>query len=136
MFGVAEAVMILRMAIPVAGPGLDATAQQAATAMFLHHAGEVIGTSPRLLVQLPGAAPSGAVPRSQATALLASYLNDYEEVAVSVESINATSSTRGIVQLKRRYRVPGTTDVRSQAVLLSYELTGGLWLLTELRISG
>jgi hypothetical protein len=96
----------------------------------------VVGGSQRLLVQLPGVAPSGPVPRSQAIALLASYLHDYEEVAVLLESVQTTSPSKGTVQLQRRYRVPGTSDVRTQSVLLGYELTAGVWLLTELRISG
>ena len=136
MFGFAAVALVIRLVLPAGGPDLETTARQASAALLHHDAAAVIGQSPRLLVQLPGVAPSGPVPRSQAIALLASYLHDYEEVAVSVVSAQATTLSKGIVQLTRRYRVPGTDDTRSQSVLLSYELSGGIWTLTELRISG
>jgi hypothetical protein len=136
MFGVAGVVLAFNLALTLSGPDLDATARQAREALLRHDAAQVVGGSPRLLVQLPGVAPSGPVPRSQAIALLTSYLHDYEEVAVLLESVQTTSPSKGIVQLQRRYRVPGTSDLRTQSVLLGYELTGGIWLLTELRISG
>ena len=136
MFGVVSVALLIRLVLPPGGPDLEATAQQVSGALLRHDATAVIGQSPRLLVQLPGVAPSGPVPRSQAIALLASYLHDYEEVAVSVVSVQTTTASKGIVQLTRRYRVPGTDDTRSQSVLLSYELSGGIWTLTELRISG
>ena len=136
IFGFAGAALALRLATASGAPDLAAAAELARTALLRHDAAGVVGESPRLLVQLPGVAPSGPVPRGQAVALLASYLHDYEEVAISLTSIQAPSTTRGIVQLQRSYRVPGTSDLRTQSVLLSYELTGGKWLLAELRISG
>jgi len=136
MFGAAAAALVIRLVLALGGPDLEATAQQASAALLRHDAAAVVGQSPRLLVQLPGVAPSGSVPRSQAIALLASYLNDYEEVTVSVASVQAATASKGIVQLNRRFRVPGTDDTRSQTVLLSYELSGGIWTLIELRISG
>jgi hypothetical protein len=136
MFGPATLAVLIRLLLPPGGPDLEATAQQASGALLRHDAAAIIGQSPRLLVQLPGVAPSGPVPRSQAIALLASYLHDYEEVAVSVASVQSITPSKGVVQLVRRYRVPGTDDTRSQSVLLSYELSGGIWSLTELRISG
>lgn len=136
MFGLPEVALLVRLVLLPGGPDLEAVAQQASAALLHHDAAAVIGQSPRLLVQLPGVAPSGPVPRSQAVALLASYLHDYEEVAVSVVSVQATTGSKGIVQLTRRYRVPGTDDTRSQSILLSYELSGGIWSLAELRISG
>lgn len=136
MFGVASVALLARLVLHPIGPDLEAIAQQARGALLRHEAAAIVGQSPRLLVQLPGVAPSGPVPRSQAIALLESYLRDYEEVEVSVVSVQATPGSNGIVQLARRYRVPGTDDTRSQSVLLSYELSGGIWTLTELRISG
>ncbi|MFI5208947.1 MAG: hypothetical protein ACHQ2E_00755 [Gemmatimonadales bacterium] len=136
MFGLPEVALLLRLTLLPGGPDLEAIAQQASAALLHHDAATVIGQSPRLLVQLPGVAPSGPVPRSQAVALLESYLHDYEEVAVTVVSVQATTGSKGIVQLTRRYRVPGTDDTRSQSILLSYELSGGIWSLAELRISG
>jgi len=136
IFGLTGAVLAVRLALTVGGPDLAVAAEQARAALLRHDAAAVVGESPRLLVQLPGVAPSGPVPRSQAIALIASYLHDYEEVTVSLASIQTPSATRGIVQLQRRYRVPGTSDLRTQSVLLSYELTGGAWVLAELRISG
>lgn len=136
MFGVAAVSLVICLSLSPVAPDLEATAQQVSGALLRHDAAAVIGQSPRLLVQLPGVAPSGPVPRSQAIALLSSYLHNYEEVAVSVVSVRVTTASKGIVQLARRYRVPGTDDTRSQSLLLSYELSGAVWTLTELRISG
>lgn len=136
MFGIAAATLLLQLALHPGAPDLEQAAEGARSALLRHDAVSLIGQSPRVLVQLPGAAPSGPVPRSQAVALLESYLHDYDEVEATVQSVQLTSSSKGIVKLQRRFRVPGTSDVRSQALLLSYELTDGIWLLSELRISG
>jgi hypothetical protein len=96
----------------------------------------LIGRSPRLLVQLPGAEPSAAVDRAQAVALLEGFLRGTEGVETAVRAARAVSPERGYVELIRRFRVLGTADIQRQTVLLSYRLQGQGWLLVELRVSG
>ena len=125
MFGLPEVALLVRLVLLPGGPDLEAVAQQASAALLHHDRRGHRAESPA-----PGPAPRrgtiGALPRSQAVALLASYLHDYEEVAVSVVAVQATTGSKGIVRLTRRYRVPGTDDTRSQSILLGYELRGDL----------
>jgi hypothetical protein len=103
-----------------------------------HGVDQLLASSSRVLIQLPGTNPSAAVGRSQAAALLRDYLVRFEEVAVEVRSTREAEGEGGMgyVELGRRYRVPGTQEVRSQTLLLGYRREGAVWALAELRISG
>jgi hypothetical protein len=117
-------------------PGLAEAAESARRAWAAHDVVGVVGSSDRLLLQLPGVAPSGPVERAQAAAMLAGYLKGYEEVTTEIKTMRELGSGGGFVELRRRFRVIGTTEIRSQGVLLSYRLQGARWVLGEVRISG
>jgi hypothetical protein len=89
-----------------------------------------------LLVQLPGADPSAALPPPQAAALLADFLASAQEVATVVRAAREVEPGRGYVELQRRYRVAGTQEVRIQSLLLGYRLGRTGWSLVELRVVG
>ena len=115
---------------------LDAAAESARRAWFAHNPSALIAESPRLLVQLPGAEPSVALGPAQAAALLADFLATGQEVETLVRAAREVGSDRGYVELQRRYRVAGTQDVRSQALLLGYRRSGKGWVLVEFRVVG
>lgn len=119
---------------PVAG--LMAAAQQARDAWYSHDAAGLVADSPQLLVQLPGADPSAALPPPQAAALLADFLAPAQEVAIVVRAAREVEPGRGYVELQRRYRVAGTQEVRIQSLLLGYRLSRTGWNLVELRVVG
>jgi len=116
--------------------GLAAAAAQARGAWFAHDAAGLVAGSPRLLVQLPGADPSAALPPAQAAALLADFLASAQEVETVVRAARAVEPGRGYVELQRRYRVAGTQEVRTQRLLLGYRLSRTGWSLVELRVVG
>ena len=115
---------------------LTGAAERARRAWFSHDPAALFSSSPRVLIQLPGADPSAPVSRAQAAALLRDYVRDAEELETSVRTAREAGEGRGYVELARRYRVSGTQAVRTQALLLSYQLAGDSWVLVELRISG
>ncbi|MGH7703101.1 MAG: hypothetical protein ACREMO_08400 [Gemmatimonadales bacterium] len=117
-------------------PDLSTAGEAARSAWVAHQVDGLVGSTPRLLIRLPGADPSAPVGRSQAVALLRDYLRGFEEVETTVRETRVVDPGRGFVELRRRYRVAGTQEIREQALLLSYELGGAGWVLTELRISG
>jgi hypothetical protein len=117
-------------------PDLGPTAEQARRSLQAHDVEGLLGSSSRILLQLPSVAPSAPVGRAHAAALLSSYLNDFEEVTTEVRSVAPAGDRSGTVELRRTYRVPGTAGLRSQSVLLAYQLAAGRWVLTEVRISG
>ncbi len=86
-------------------------------------------------VQLPGADPSGALSRAQGAALLAEYLSGAEEVETTVRAARVVAAGRGYVELRRRYRVVVTREIRTETVLLGYREEDDLWVLAELRIT-
>jgi hypothetical protein len=116
--------------------GLAAAAAQARGAWFAHDAAGLVAGSPRLLVQLPGADPSAALPPAQAAALLADFLASAQEVETVVRAAREVEPGRGYVELQRRYRVAGTQEVRTQRLLLGYRLSRTGWSLVELRVVG
>ena len=119
-----------------AEPGLAVAAEQARSAWFAHDASGLVADSPRLLLQLPGADPSAALGPAQAAALLSDYLASAQEVEVVVRAAREVEPGRGYVELRRRYRVAGTQEVRVQSLLLGYRLARGGWSLVELRVVG
>ncbi len=111
-------------------------AEEARHAWLEHAVDRLLASSSQVLIQLPGTDPSAPVSRSQAAALLQDYLGRFEEVAVEVRTTREGERGTLYVELGRRYRVPGTQEVRNQTLFLSYQHMGGAWVLTELRISG
>ena len=116
--------------------GLDQAAAGARRAWLAHDPAALIGASPRLLIQLPGADPSVALGPAQAAALLVDFLAPAQEVELVVRAAREVEPGRGYVELQRRYRVSGTQDVRDQVLLLGYRLDRGVWSLVELRVVG
>jgi len=116
--------------------GLVTAAGQARDAWFAHDAARLVAGSPRILVQLPGADPSAALPAPQAAALLTDFLASAQEVETVVRAAREVERGRGYVELQRRYRVAGTQEIRTQSLLLGYRLERTGWSLVELRVVG
>jgi hypothetical protein len=115
---------------------LDREAERARRAWYAHDAGALVADSPRLVVRLPGADPSGALGQAQAAALLRDFLAPTQEVETTVRSAREVEPGQGYVELQRRYRVSGTQEVRTQTLLLAYRRGPAGWTLVELRVSG
>lgn len=115
---------------------LDREAERAQRAWYAHDAGALVADSPRLVVRLPGADPSGALGQAQAAALLRDFLAPTQEVETTVRSAREVEPGQGYVELQRRYRVSGTQEVRTQTLLLAYRRGPAGWILVELRVSG
>jgi hypothetical protein len=111
-------------------------AEQARQAWFVHDARRLVADAPQLLVQLPGADPSIALGPAQAAALLADFMVQAQEVETEVRAAKEVEPGRGYVELRRRYRIAGTQDVRTQSLLLGYRLLRTGWRLVELRVVG
>lgn len=116
--------------------GLDQAAAGARRAWLAHDPAALIASSPRLLIQLPGADPSVALGPAQAAALLVDFLAPAQEVELVVRAAREVEPGRGYVELQRRYRVSGTQDIREQVLLLGYRLDPSGWTLVELRVVG
>jgi hypothetical protein len=116
--------------------GLPEAAEQARRAWSAHDVAGLVASSPRLVVQLPGADPSAALGREQAAALLRDFLSSAQEVETLVQSAREVEAGRGYVELQRRYRVAGTQQVRVQSLLLGYRQGRTGWMLVELRVVG
>lgn len=89
----------------------------------------------RILVSLPNVPASAPLPPDQAAALLRAYVQGTEEVNISVEAATEVDSTRGFVQLSRRYRLVGMSPERQAVILLAYRRGREAWVLAEVRIA-
>lgn len=94
----------------------------------------LVAFSPQLVILLPGADPSAPVQRRQASKLLRDFFDRAEEVETVLYDAREMDDGRGLVELRRRYRVKGTQDIREQRLLLSYRRSGRTWTLVELRV--
>ncbi len=88
----------------------------------------------RILVSLPGGQQSAPITPDQARALLSTYVQGSEEVTTSLNGARVVDSTRGYVELLRRYRVVGIPGERESLILLGYRRGREFWVLTEVRI--
>jgi hypothetical protein len=112
---------------------LAQAAERARSAWHAHNVAALVASSPRLVIQLPGADPSVALGPAQAAALLKDFMASAQEVETLVRAAREVEPGRGYVELQRRYRVTGTQDIRSQVLLLGYRLDRNGWNLVELR---
>ena len=76
---------------------LDREADRARRAWFGHDASGLVANSPRLVVGLPGADPSGALGQAQAAALLRDFLAPTQEVETAVRSAREVEPGRAYV---------------------------------------
>lgn len=116
--------------------GLREAAEEARQAWQAHDLGALVASSPRVLVQLPGADPATALGRAQAEALLRDYLAPTRELGVEIRAAQLVEPGRGYVELARRYQVEGTQEIRTQTLLLSFREGRAGWALVELRVVG
>lgn len=133
---IALAVLLAPAIAPAQQERLTDAAEEARQAWFAHDARGLVAEAPRLLVQLPGADPSIALGPAQAAALLTDFMVQGQEVETVVRAAKEVEPGRGYVELRRRYRIAGTQDVRTQSLLLGYRLLRSGWRLVELRIVG
>ena len=132
-------VMILLGLAPVASAQqaplpLRDVAEETRASWQRQDAAGLVAKSPQLIIQLPGADPSAPVQRQQAGKLLRDFFERAEEVGTILYDAREMDDGRGLVELRRRYRVKGTQDVREQLLLLSYRRSRRNWTLVELRV--
>jgi hypothetical protein len=89
----------------------------------------------RLLVSLPGGQRSAPITTGQAQALLTTYVQGTVEIATLLEGARPVDSTRGYVQLRRRYRLRGLPGNRESLILLGYRRGREGWMLAEVKIA-
>jgi len=112
---------------------LREAAEQARQAWLAHDPQALVGQSPSIVLQIPGADPSSPLGRAQAVELLRRYLRAVEERGLDVTVIREVEPGRGFVELTRRYVVAGTTELRRETLFLGFRLLAGRWGLVELR---
>jgi len=112
---------------------LARAADQVRRAWLAHDAQAIVGQSPRVVLQLPGADPSAPLARAQAAELLRRHLQRVVERTVAVGVVREVEPGHGYVELERRYVVAGTSDERHETIFLRFRKPGAKWLLTELR---
>lgn len=123
-------------AAPAQQGTLESAAQAARAAWQAHDVNALIARSSGVILQIPGADPSSALGRAQAGELLRRYLAAATEVAVRVVTVRQVEAGKGFVELDRRYVVRGTADERRETVFLGFRLSGGRWVLNEVRTVG
>jgi hypothetical protein len=112
---------------------LREAAEQARQAWLAHDPQALVGQSPSIVLQIPGADPSSPLGRAQAVELLRRYLRAVEERGLDVTVIREVEPGKGFVELTRRYVVVGTTELRRETLFLGFRLLAGRWGLVELR---
>src|SRR5213593_4073417 len=125
--------MLLPAARADAQSTLPDAASRAKQALLAHDPQALVGQSPGLVLQIPGADPSSPLGRAQAVELLRRYLRAVEERGLDVTVIREVEPGKGFVELTRRYVVAGTTELKRETLFLGFRLQGGRWALAELR---
>jgi len=112
---------------------LPEAAERAKHAWLAHDPQALVGQSPSIVLQIPGADPSSPLGQPQAIELLRRYFRSAEERGLDVITIREVEPGRGFVELTRRYVVAGTAELRHETLFLGYRLIGREWRLVELR---
>ena len=112
---------------------LARAAERVRRAWLAHDVQAIVGQSPRVVLQIPGADPSAPLARAQAAELLRRHLQRVVERALAVGAVREVEPGHGYVELERRWVVTGTSDERRETIFLRFQKPGADWLLTELR---
>ena len=129
----AFALSVLLAATLAAQGTLDAAARNVRTAWLAHDAQALVGQSPTLVLQIPGADPSAPLGRAQAIELLRRYLRPATERALAIRDVREVSPGSGFAELEREYTMVGTGDVRRETLFLRFRAVGHDWQLVEVR---
>jgi len=130
------ALLLVAAGVPAparAQSSLAGAAERVRRAWLAHDVQAIVGQSPRVVLQIPGADPSAPVERAQAVELLRRHLQRMVERALAVGAVREVEPGHGYVELDRRYVVAGTSDERRETIFLRFRRPGADWLLTELR---
>jgi hypothetical protein len=113
--------------------GLDQAAARARSAWLAHDPAALLAGSPGVTLEIPGADPSSAIGRDQASELLGRYLRTSEERSVDVRAAREMAEGQGYVELERRFIVAGTSEERHETVFLGLRRRSDQWVVVELR---
>jgi hypothetical protein len=112
---------------------LAEAAERVRQAWLVHNVQAVVGQSPSVVLQMPGADPSAAVDRAQAIELLRRHLRADVERDLRLSAMREVEPGRGYAELDRRYVVAGTSDERRETIFLVFRKPDAEWVLAELR---
>ncbi|HET7249950.1 MAG TPA: hypothetical protein VFI79_08895 [Gemmatimonadales bacterium] len=125
--------MLLIAGSLAAQEGLEQAAARARSAWLAHDPRALLAGSPGVTLEIPGADPSSAIGRDQASELLGRYLRTSQERSVEVRAAREMAAGQGYVDLERRFIVTGTTEERHETVFLGLRRRGEQWVVVELR---
>jgi hypothetical protein len=120
-------------AVTGAQGSLAGAAERVRRAWLAHDVQAIVGQSPRVVLQIPGADPSAPLERAQAAELLRRHLQRVVERTLAVGAVREVEPGHGYVELERRYVLAGTSDERRETIYLRFRKPAADWLLTELR---
>ena len=125
--------LLLLPAVLGAQATLSAAADHAKLAWAAHDPESLVGKSSNIVLQIPGADPSSPLGRAQAIELLRRYLRPAEERGLDITTVREVERGKGFVELKRRYVIAGTSELRRETLFLGYRFQSNEWRLVELR---
>ena len=126
----------LLTASPAVSTGQEPLAQVARAAreaVIRGDFGSLVPNRAGVQLRLPGVEPSGLLSRAQASATLRDAFRRTETSEVTIEDFREVGGGRAFVELRREYRVQGSSSRKSQKILLSYRKSGDAWELVEVR---
>lgn len=126
---------LLLLPVPVrAQQPLSEVARAAREAMLRGDVNSLMSGSRGLKLRLPGAEPSAALAPAHAQATLRDAFRRNETADVTIEDYREVGDGLAFVELRREYRVAGSSERKSQLILLSYRQNrDGSWQLVEVR---
>ena len=134
-----RAVSVLLATLCGAGPpaaaqdSLAQAAERVRQAWLGHDAQAIVGQGAKVVLRIPGAAPSTPLEPAQAIELVRRHLQGSVERAVSLVVVREVGRGQGYVELDRCYVVSGTSDERHETIVVRFHKPAGEWLVSELR---
>ena len=128
--------LLFLVASPAASAGqepLASVAKAAREAVMRGDFASLVPTQAGVQLRLPGVEPSGNLGRAQANATLRDVFRRTETSEVTIEDFREVGGGRAFVELRREYRIQGSTSRKTQRILLSYRKNGAEWELVEVR---
>ncbi len=104
----------------VAQGSLAEAAERVRQAWLAHDVQAVVGQSPSVVLQIPGADPSAPVDKAQAIELLRRHLRAGAERGLRVSAVREVEPGRGYAGLAPRYVVAGPNPERCETIFTGF----------------
>ena len=132
----ALAILALMPCLATGQETVDEAAHEARDAWMNHDVGRLLFGRDQVTLTLPRAESTRPLSPGQASSLMREFFRNTEELQFSYEKIGTGTDDQGYIEASRDFVIAGTTEIRTQKVIIGFRRISRVWRIFEIRIRG